>query len=275
MSNKEFKSKMATYRSIGAGLEGMVAEANKDLNFLAPEKELNSLSPEIDDEDDLTKRNLQTFLPINYSKFYKGVRDQGSCGGCWAFAMSGALEGNRSKKLNTIVNYLSPQQLLDCDTNNQGCEGGDMRTSGNYLKAKGVMNDSDYVFSGYTNSCRYNSLKPRTYITGYQYCSNATNYKCSTSIVYTLLTLGPVAVTIDGGSYLFQNYKSGVFTGFCSQVDHAVTLVGYGTLGSQKYWLIRNSWGNYWGENGYIRVAVNSANQNSCFIEYEAVLPLV
>lgn len=156
-----------------------------------------------------------------------------------------------------------------------GCNGGDMRTGDKYIMAKGVMNDMDYTFQGYSSTCRYNYLKPLTYITGYSYCSNASANKCTFNIVYNLLAKGPVAVTIDGGTWGFQNYMSGIFTAYCSQVNHAVTLVGYGWTSTQKYWIVRNSWGSSWGENGYIRVAVNSANSNSCFIEYEAVLPLI
>ncbi|KAJ4702622.1 Cysteine Protease [Melia azedarach] len=66
----------------------------------------------------------------------------------------------------------------------------------------------------------------------------------------------PVSVCIEGGGQDFQNYRSGVFNGQCgTQCDHAVTLIGYGTSeDGMKYWLIKNSWGETWGENGYMRI---------------------
>jgi KDEL-tailed cysteine endopeptidase len=268
MTNEEFRAKMTTYKPIGEALEEMSNSTsnnmNGDVKFLPA-----------DDEDDLTKRNLQSQLPINYSKYYRAPRDQLQCGGCWAFALTGAIEGNVSKKRGIISNYLSPQHLIDCVSGNLGCSGGDMRTGDNYVIAKGLMNEADYNFQGYTSVCRYNNLRPLTFITGYKYCSNATRYKCSTSLIYSLLTKGPVAVTIDGGSFGFQNYASGIFSDYCSQVNHALVLVGYGSSGQQNYYLLRNSWSSYWGENGYIRVAVNPSNSFSCFIEYEAVVPEV
>ena len=268
MTNEEFRTKMATYKPIGEALEEMSNSTNNEIK-----SEVKFLPA--DDEDDLTKRNLQTQIPINYSNYFRPSRDQSQCGGCWAFALTGAVEGNISKKRGILSNYLSPQQLLDCVSGNLGCSGGDMRTGDNYIIAKGLMTESDYNFQGYTSNCRYNNLRPLTYITGYKYCSNATRYKCSTSLIYSLLTKGPVAVTIDGASFGFQSYSSGIFSDYCSQVNHALVLVGYGSSGLQNYYLLRNSWSTSWGENGFIRVAVNPSNSYSCFIEYEAVFPVV
>jgi C1A family cysteine protease len=265
MTNEEFKSKYATYKSLGSELQQVLDKANKDAGFLKPEPS--------EDDDDLTKRNLQT-TAINYSAYFLTPKNQASCGGCWSFAVSGAVEGNSAMKTGYKVSG-SPQQLLDCDSANYGCNGGDMRTGYNYLITYGMMNDSDYPFIGYQSYCRYNSYKSLVKVSGYQYCSNATSYKCSTATVYSLLQKGSLSVTIDGGSYLFQTYKSGLFNGACSTINHAVVLVGYGVSGAYKYWLIRNSWGTTWGENGYIRVIVNPSNNNSCFIENEAVLPII
>ena len=264
MTNEEFKSKMTTYKFIENNVEGMIPFGNKDTNFLKDT-----------DDNDLTKRNLEQFNSINYSNYYNNVRDQVNCGGCWAFAVTGSIEGNKSIFLGRKADSLSPQNLIDCDPLNKGCNGGDMRTSFTHIKSKGVMNDADYPLKGYTSSCMYNYLAPLTYISGFNYCSNKTIYKCSTSIVYSLLSKGPLSVLLDGGSNSFQNYKSGIFTGICSEINHAATLVGYGQSGIQNYWLVRNSWSSYWGENGYIRVAVNSQNNYSCFIEFEAILPIM
>ena len=73
-----------------------------------------------------------------------------------------------------------------------------------------------------------------------------------------------------------MNYSSGIFNSACKQINHAVTLVGYGVAtNGTRYYLIRNSWNTYWGENGYMRIAVNDANHYSCFVGWEVVLPKI
>lgn len=271
MTNEEFKSKMATYKLIDKDFDGMIPFVNKDLSISNKDpKFLNE-----NDDDDLTKRILLDYSSINYSNYYIGVKDQASCGGCWAFAVTGAVEGNKAISLGRKSENLSTQNLIDCDSKNMGCSGGDMRTSFSFIKSKGVMNEADYGFKGYTSNCLSNYLAPLTFISSFLFCSNKTQYKCSTSIVYYLLTKGPVAVTIDGGSSSFQHYQSGIFTGYCSEINHSATLVGYASSDNQNYWIIRNSWSNTWGEDGYIRVAVNPGNKFSCFIEFEAIQPVI
>lgn len=77
----------------------------------------------------------------------------------------------------------------------------------------------------------------------------------------TALVNGPLAVGVDASGSAFQSYSSGVLTGGCgSSIDHLVTAVGYGTdsASGNDYWLVRNSWGTWWGDNGYIKIAINS-----------------
>jgi C1A family cysteine protease len=267
LTNEEFKAKYATFRLPGGSeFEQALDKVNKDAGFLNPEP--------TEDDDDLTKRNLQTSA-INYSSYFNVPKNQASCGGCWAFGISGAIEGAYAKKYGTKIDS-SPQQLLDCVSGNLGCNGGDMLVGMNYIQSYGLMQNYYYPFIGYQSTCKYNSNTSRIKISGYQYCNNKTsNYQCSTSTVYSMLQKGPLSVTIDGGNYYFQNYSSGLFNATCSEIDHAVVLVGYGVSGTYKYWLVRNSWGSSWGESGYIRVVVNPSNYYSCFIENMAVLPII
>jgi KDEL-tailed cysteine endopeptidase len=266
LSNEEFRMRYANLRPSEKSLDDEYNQMKKD-NFFLNE----------DDDDDLTKRNLQSYLPIDYSKWYGYARDQGSCGSCWAYTTSAAIEGGTSKKLNRVIPYLSNQQQVDCSTNNSGCQGGSLRQGMNYALSYGLEYDSDYPYIGYQGTCKYSSTKFLTRITSWDYCANYSAYTtryCTFDKVYNFLKVGPLSTSTDGGTWDFQNYSSGILTASCSQVNHAVTLVGYGvsTTGI-KYWLIRNSWGSYWGENGYIRIQVNPSNKNSCFIEYEVVLP--
>jgi len=265
MTNTEFKEKFARYRQ-EQSVEKYLNTWQEGGNFLAVD----------DDDDDLTKRNLAN-NPIDYRAYFNGPRNQLNCGGCWAFAITGAIEAAKTMKQGKLNPYLSVQQLLDCNNQAYGCNGGDLITGMNYALNNKVENDSDYTYLGYSgNPCYFSANKPLTSLSGYQYCSNLTsNYKCSTSIVYSLLQKGPLAVVTNGGSWAFQNYAGGIFTAACYNIDHAVGLVGYGVSGNTAYWLVRNSWGSTWGEAGYIRIAINPANNNSCFIEYEAVLPVM
>jgi len=266
MTNNEFKEKVTRYRH------------NQSIEkYLNTWQENKFLPISDDDDDDLTKRNLASNNAINYQSFFNTPRNQMNCGGCWAFTVTASIESNKSIKQGTLNQYLSVQQLLDCNSQNYGCNGGDLITGMNYVLNTGVENDSDYTYLGYSgNTCKFNSIKTLNKIGGYQYCSNlTTSYKCSTSIVYTLLSKGPLSVVTNGGSWAFQNYAGGIFNSACTTIDHAVTLAGYGISGTTQYWLVRNSWGPNWGESGYIRIEINPSNNYSCFIEYEAILPVV
>jgi len=90
--------------------------------------------------------------------------------------------------------------------------------------------------------------------------------------VYRMLQTGPVAVLIDANP--LQSYQRGIFNWQCYQTNHAVTLVGYGMEGNVEYWIIRNSWGDWWGEGGYARIMTNLNNNNSCFVGSSGFLPI-
>jgi len=269
MTNEEFKGKYTTYRpseSVEHYINTWQGDEAKD-KFLE------------DDDDDLTKRNLSGLNAINWSSLMASPRDQVNCGGCWAFSIATSVEAAVAKTTNggKPIPYLAIQQLLDCNTSNYGCNGGDLSYGLNYALNTGMEYDSNYPYLGYSgNKCYFNKGLVKVALKGYSYCSNITaSYKCSTTTVYNLLARGPVSVVTNGGSWAFQNYSGGLFNAACYNIDHAVVLVGYGVSGTTAYWLVKNSWGPYWGESGYIRIVLNSANNSSCFIETSAFLPLV
>jgi len=227
-----------------------------------------------DDDDDLTKRNLLSMATVTWQKYYGAVRDQGNCSDCWAFAATAIVEGCLAMKQGKPYQLLSPQQVLDCDTSGQyGCDGGDTIAALSYIKSNGLEADTSYTYNGVQGNCNYSSSKVAAKITGSSYCSNY--YKsgsCTATVVNTMLQKGPLAVGIDGGTSGFWYYTSGIYTGSCSNDDHAVTLVGYGIDSKQgDYMIVRNSWGSSWGNAGYINVKRNDANYFSCFTNNEAV----
>jgi C1A family cysteine protease len=219
------------------------------------------------------------FAPLNYTSLFSSVRDQGQCGSCWAFATSGAVEYCYAfnKNNNSPYQFLSTQQLVDCDKSDGGCNGGNFNTALNYIHSSGLMRDSDYPYiAKKQKKCSYNATKVIANITGYTFCSNWIASNCTATAAYNLLQLGVAAVGIDGGTSAFQLYASGILDDKkCKNDNHAVGLVGYGidATTNTDFWIIRNSWSASWGENGYARIKRNDTRHNSCFVNSEVFVP--
>jgi cathepsin L len=225
-----------------------------------------------DQEDQDTKEDSleqSNYSPIDWTKLFGPVRNQGTCGSCWAFAVAGIVEAAWAKKNNKVSAYLSPQQLIDCDFSNYGCYGGDTNLALKYVQNNGLVSDSSYPYKRQKSFCSIPNTV-RTKFTNFTYCMNGSYYyECKGSLVYSRLSnLGPQAAAIDGTA--IQLYKSGIFTAPCSRRNHAIIIVGYGSQlingVTYNFWKIRNSWSPYWGENGYIRVYANENNKNSCYV---------
>jgi len=251
--------------------------AHSDLLEHEHEKKLGISRSPYNKSSILKKDDVFNANPIDYRDKLSPVRDQGQCGSCWTFSTTGAAEGNIGIKFGVNYKYLSTQQLVDCDKNDNGCNGGDFLTAFNYINATGLVDDASYTYTAQQGQCNLNSSSVGDILRGLAYCSDYEDGNvCTNQIVYDLLANGPLSVPVDGGTFEFQNYGSGILTVNCTQPNHAVVLVGYGTDDVYgDYWIIRNSWGSTWGENGYARIAVSQANNDSCFITSEAYLPLV
>ena len=166
---------------------------------------------------------------------------------------------------------LSEQQLVDCDGGNYGCNGGWPYDANKYVIGYGLMSEQSYPYSGYANSCQYSSSKVTARVSTTYYVSHGDESALKTASAL----IGPIEVCIEvSGS--FQYYASGVYYNpYCKgSVNHAVLLVGYGTDPTGgDYWLVKNSWGAYWGDNGYIKMARN--RNNNCAIASFASYALV
>lgn len=198
------------------------------------------------------------------------VKDQGNCGSCWAFSSTGALEAHYYLKYNKTV-ILSEQNLVDCVTENWGCNGGWMIPSFEYVQHNdGINTESVYPYEAVNGQCRFQSQDIAATCKGYQ----RVRQNDEEHLLEIVATVGPVSVAIAVNSN-FMKYTEGIYDDpDCTQaVNHAVLIVGYGSENGHDYWLVKNSWSSEWGMGGYIKMARNKNNQ--CAIAKFASYPLV
>lgn len=183
------------------------------------------------------------------------VKNQGSCGSCWAFSATGGLEG-LSKLSNGALESFSEQQLVDCSGSygNQACNGGLMDNAFKYVKDHGIVHEDEYPYKAVKQTCSKNA--------GPFKISGFTDVKSCNDLA-TAITGRPVSVAVDATNW--SPYKSGVFNNCKTALNHGVTLTGV----TDQYWHVKNSWGTSWGESGYIRLA----RGNTCGICNAASYP--
>lgn len=185
------------------------------------------------------------------------VKDQGDCGSCWAFATSASIENLYCQRRPDNKSSLSNQQQLDCNTATYGCDGGWFTTAFDYTKDRGLTLEESYPYLQYKRSCRDSSMKRNFRHTSYVHLPND-----PVQIKAFIRTKGACAVGADASKW--KLYSTGIFNGAGNSpsCNHAVTLVGYGP----DYWLIKNSWGEDWGDAGYIKVS--NQKTGGLFTEY-------
>jgi len=192
------------------------------------------------------------------------VKDQGQCGSCWAFSTTGGMEGAWEIATGSLTS-MSEQQLVDCSTQNAGCNGGSMELAFNYAGTTNVATESSYPYKGRDGSCKssYTTAIPRGGVTGYKSVGQ------STASLKSAIQTGPVSVAIEADQMAFQLYSGGVLSSGCgTNLDHGVLAVGY----TDSAFKVKNSWGTSWGANGYLQI---STSGNVCGIHSDASYPTV
>lgn len=199
------------------------------------------------------------------------VQSQGSCHSSYAFATTGALEAQYQRKTGDLIKF-SEQNLVDCSTgtyNNSGCSGGSVNASLKFVSDNnGIDTNQSYPYQGLNESCQSNAVRVNFSIKSVNQVRPGQEWLLQTAIA----TVGPVTVFFDASLESFQFYSSGIYYDFtCSKTNgnHFGLAIGYGTENKLGYYIVKNSFGKSWGEDGYIRMARFRANH--CGIASNAI----
>ncbi|XP_007566449.1 pro-cathepsin H [Poecilia formosa] len=202
------------------------------------------------------------------------VKNQGACGSCWTFSTTGCLESVTAISTGKLV-PLSEQQLVDCaqDFNNHGCNGGLPSQAFEYIMYnKGLMTEKDYPYTAVEGVCYYEPSMAAAFV---KEVRNITAYD-EMGMVDAVATRNPVSFAFEVTSD-FMHYHQGVYTSTechntTDKVNHAVLAVGYGQDNGTPYWIVKNSWGPYWGIDGYFLI---ERGKNMCGLAACSSFPVV
>jgi len=278
-----FKNNLDYVESWNAENNGVTLEMNVFADLSNAEFKQNHLGLAFDYENytpvneyvpEVSVADLPTSVDWRTQGAVTPIKNQGQCGSCWSFSATGSIEGAWKISGHQLVG-LSEQNLMDCSTaeGNQGCNGGLMDDAFKYvIKNNGIDSEASYPYQTQQGSCHYALSNRAAQISSYKDIPS----KNETALQVASANIGPISVAIDASHESFQLYKSGVYHQLlCSQtrLDHGVLVIGYGTDSGNDYWLVKNSWGTTWGQEGYIWMSRNK--NNNCGIATSASFPVV
>lgn len=272
--------------------EFMGFRANQEL--LAKDKRfLRGSVPTVEQEGIMDLESLPTSVDWRTNGVVSDIRNQKSCGSCWAFSGTSTVESAVAIKTGHLYD-LSEQQSVSCAGlryGNLGCNGGYYSGLWDFSKDNnGICSEASYPYTsgnGDTGSC----IKGCTPVSGTKVQSYVDVTPNSDTAMMTGLTVGPISIAIEADTRSFQLYSNKIYNDYegCNSnsktkgadsqpnIDHAVVLVGYGTENGQDYYILRNSWDTTWGENGYMRIARGNkyAPYGVCGVLYDPMYPVV
>ncbi|KAL3274652.1 hypothetical protein HHI36_016032 [Cryptolaemus montrouzieri] len=199
------------------------------------------------------------------------IKRQGRCGSCWAFGSVGCLEAQLYLRKGVDI-ALSEQNLIDCswEQGNSGCNGGGMGRAYQYIYQHGIQSERDYPYRARAGVCQFESERSVVSISGYVKIR-----KNETDLMAAVASMGPVAIGMHSTKTL-KAYRFGILRiRNCKRfpLNHAAVLVGYGRDKGRDYYIIKNSWGRKWGEQGYVRLG--NRGSNPCGVADSALFPKV
>ncbi|CAB3230383.1 unnamed protein product [Arctia plantaginis] len=211
-------------------------------------------------DGDIPDAGAPESLDYRQMGYVSGVKNQMTCGDCYAFSSTGHLEGQYFKKHGSMQEF-SEQQILDCNQKSSGCRGGTMGSSfATLIDLGGAMAERDYPYENQKGQCRSDASRAVARISAcYQYSLSSQE-----KVKQLLYLVGPISIAVRD-DYLKQYTGGIIMDSVCTgKVAHAVLLVGYGRDNGVDYWLIKNSWGAQHGEQGYFRVQRNGGPDGAC-----------
>ncbi|XP_016964724.1 procathepsin L [Drosophila biarmipes] len=195
--------------------------------------------------------NVPESLDWRHKGFITPSYNQQSCGSCYAFSIAGSIAGQVFKRTGKVLS-LSPQQIVDCSVShgNQGCVGGSLRNTLIYLQSTGgIMRAEDYKYVAKKGHCQFVHDLSVVNVTSWAILPVRDEQAIQAAVTH----IGPVAISINATPKTFQLYSDGIYDdASCSaaSVNHAMLVIGFG----KDYWILKNWWGELWGESGYMRI---------------------
>lgn len=220
-----------------------------------------------DDDNSSSSSSSSTASYISWESNFPKIKDQRQCGSCYAFAAVSLVEAMYNHQFHQSRTF-SEQQIVDCDTTENGCNGGLPRLALAYIQKNGLCLESDYPYRGNKGNCVGSCTKLARVID----IATVIDQNTSTNLINhkTALQKAPINIGIDAANAAFRNYQAGVIQHKdCkdTQLNHSVVIVGYDkdSKTGVEFFKIRNHWGGSWGESGYIRLA---AERGVCGLGY-------
>lgn len=204
------------------------------------------------------------------------VKDQGTCGSCWAFSTTGSLEGAFTLAGGPLVS-IAEQQLVDCAKDiNRGCSGGSMDFGLRFAKTHDFCLESSYPYEGKDGTCRSSGCTvgiPKGRVAGVKDLGIPTVVPASEKALQSAVAQQPVSIAVDASK--LHSYSTGVIGDCTTKLNHGVLAVGYGTLNGEQYWKVKNSWSPTWGMDGYFLLKRGVGGKGTCGMLLNAVYPVI
>lgn len=199
------------------------------------------------------------------------IQDQGGCGSCWSFSAVAVMESAHFIQKGELLK-VSEQQIVDCSQylKCEGCKGCYDYLALQYAETNPLEAETDYKYTGTDDDCKSDKTKGILGVDTY-----TTLPPKSQSQMKAAIEKQPVAISVDGNSDSFQFYRKGILDGdLCgTDVNHAVTAVGYGTEDGTDFLIVRNSWSIWWGDKGYVKIALHGDGPGICGTLLTGVYP--